>query len=474
MASNYVVAGSVGRFLREEFAAISRHMIEDGADPVTRQIVLDTSRVKTSASLGRPPAGLKNGASQFQAIHPVSFGRSGTFKYQALGTLLGMDNPPMLTKAVEYPSATDTPQRSTDWMTIDLKWMLGNLTIDQRQYLALKNGNPVDDFLADWLKDPYTILIQNLTTAMFRTGHGQVGQVAATVTVNANATADVTLSGSVRHFWRGQRVRVFEDTLGVPGATQRGPAIFIVTKVHNFTATPTVTLHNTTDGNIELTATDWIVMDGAWDGTTSSAVLGLSLFTDNTAAIHGLSKSDNPELLSYVDVPVTARNPTPLVFQKAYDAIFDRGFKWPDMVVTTRGVRSLYYQQEGMFKSYNTELSNPVQRGADGGMTGQMQFTTEEGVVPFVISAFCPKGLAFPIRLDALVRYAPNGMDAVQFLGDSDLLGGNMFMPSVSSNHNYTSVFEAPFAFFYENGCTEPQCLARIGNLNELADVYTA
>lgn len=474
MAFNYVVAGSVGKFLREEFSAISRHVIENAGDEIQRRIILNTSAVRTSTALGRPPGGAKNSSSQFQAMHSVSFGRSGTIKYQSIGGLLGNDSPPMLTKTLTYPSATTVPQRTAEWMLIDLKWIMGNLTIDQRQWMALKQGNPVEDFLAKWLKDPYEIVLQQLTTDFFGSGYGVVGQVkATTAAITAGSEGVVTINGSVRKFWRGQRVVLYQNTSGLPNATQRGTGVVcVVTKVHSFTTDPTITLLNTHGATaITPTATDWILLEGAWDGSATSGVLGMDIFTNNSVAIHGLSKTDYPEVQSYSDVPGTDRTPTPLVLQKAVDAVADRGFRQPDLIATTRGVRSLYYQQEAMFKTYNTDYANPVARGADGGNTGNMQYTTEQGVVPIAISPFVGKGKAYLIRLDSLVRYAPGGMDAVQFLGDNELLGGNMFMGSIASGGDRTTVFEAPFSYWYENGCLEPQCNGVIGNLSELADV---
>lgn len=470
MPSNYIVAGSVGKFLREEFSGISRHIMEDGMDSVQRRIVLNTSAVQTSTRLGRPLAGAKTSASQFEASHPISFGRSGTIEYEKMGSLLASDNPVMVSKAVEYPSAATVPQRAYELLTVGLKWLKGSLTIDLRQLMALRQGNMVEDFLAKWMLDPYQLITTQITSDFFGMGYGAVATVASGLTVNNTTHTNVTIVGSVRRFWRGMKIAFFNNSSGVPGATQRGSTTFLVTAVPSSTTTPTITVYQSSGSGVALTTGDHICLAGAWDGTTAAGILGLNLFTDNTAAIHGLSKTDYPELRCYNDSPGTRRNLSPVVLQKAFDAIYDRGFKAADLVVGTRGLRSIYYQQEALFKTYNTDLSSPVQRGADGGNTGQMQYTTEEGPKEFVISPFCPANTLFLVCLSALIRYAPGGSDSVQFLGDNELLGGNMFLPSLANN-NYTTVMEAPFNFWYENGCLEPQCLGKIGDLNELADV---
>ncbi len=474
MASNYIVTGSVGRFLREEFSGINRHMIEEAVDPVQKRIVLNTSAVRSSAAMGRPAAGTEaNSGSQFEASHPVSFGRSGLIRYQSHATLLGNDSPPMLLKTT-FPSALTVPQRSAAWLTIGLKWLTGNLVIDTRQLDALRKGNSVEDFLAKWLTDPYKILIQQLTNDLYGSGYGVLAQVKATTSaITAGSTGTVTVTRNVTPFYRGQRVTLWQNTSGLPNGTQRGSGVTcMVTAVHSFTTSPSITLQNLHASTaITPTITDHIVAEGAWDGTTAQAVLGFDYFTNNSTTIHGLSKSTNPELRSYVDSNSgTLRNPTPIIFQKAADAQSDRGFPTADLWVTSRGVRSLYYQQEAYFKQYNTDLSRPVQRGADGGNTGDMQYTTEEGVTEILVSRSCKKSTAYLVRLDALMRYAPDGLEAIQFLGDNELLGGQMFLPSMSSDQ-YSTVLEAPFSFWYENGCLEPQCLGRIDDLNELSDV---
>ena len=205
MASNYVVAGSVGRFLHERMSSIGRHIIESMDDPIMRGIALNSERVETT--IGRPPAGTKTDSSEFQAIHPVQFGRSGTIEYAPVGDLLGRDTPPTLSKATTYPSANTVPQRTYDWMTIPLKWMRGNLTIDERQALALEKGEMVEDFLANWLKDPWATIMQQCATDFFGSGYGVVAQLAAAVTtVASGGVGTATLTRSVRGLWRGLRL----------------------------------------------------------------------------------------------------------------------------------------------------------------------------------------------------------------------------------------------------------------------------
>lgn len=475
MASNYVVAGSVGRFLHERMSSIGRHIIESMDDPIMRGIAMNSERVEST--IGRPPAGTKSDSSEFQAIHPVQFGRSGTIEYAPVGDLLRRDTPPMLSKSTTYPSANTVPQRTYDWMLIPLKWLRGNLTIDERQALSLEKGEMVEDFLANWLTDPWQTIMQQCATDFFGSGYGVVAQLAAAVTtVASGATGTATLTRSVRGIWRGMRLTIWDNTSGLPNATRRGGAngTWVVTAVSNYDDVPTITILNEgTSDDLEID--DHLVLKGAWDGSVASGVQGMQLFTDNTAAIHGLSKTTYPELKSYGDDNSgTDREPTPQIFQKAFDRFHDRGFPAPTRVATTRGVRSLYYLNEGLYKAYNTDIAQPVQPIADGGIGGAMKFTNENDITTFEISPFCPAGNAYMYRPDAFIHYAPHGTDSIRFLGSSSLLGGGggvTFMPSISGDGDYTTVFEAPFNFWFERGCTAPQSLGRIQDLKELEDV---
>jgi len=475
MASNYVVAGSVGRLLREQLSSVGVHVIENMRDPVLRGIALNTDRVESR--LGRPPAGTKSDSSEFTAQHIVTFGRSGTIEYAALAQLLGNDNPPMLTKSDPYPAATTVPQRTTDWLTIGLKKMKGNLVLHENQALALENGQIVEDFLSKWLSDPWEIILQQMATDFFNKGYGTIAQVAANVgSVSTGATGTVTLTRTVRGMWRGQRVTIWNNSAGIPGATRRGGSsgTWVVVAISNYDTTPTVTLLNEGDAST-LTADDHIVLKGAWDGTNAYGVGGIEGFADNTLPIHGLSRTTYPELKAYSDSNGgTNREPVPSILQKAIDAIVDRGWDPPNRAVTTRGVRSLYYQNEGTYKSYVADIATPVQPVADGGNRGNMRFTTEEEVITVEISAFCPKHKLYLYRPDCFIHYAPKGMEAVQFLGASPVLGGGAginFLPSIDGNGQYTGVFEAPFKWWFERGCLKPQSLGVISDLKELADV---
>lgn len=506
MASNYVVAGTVGRLLREEMAGLARHIIENDQDPVTRGIVLNTGAVRTSSTLGRPPAGTKSSTSQFEAIHPIQFGRSGAIKYAPVAGLLGSDAPPRLLKSPTYQSSTDVPQRETDWFLIPLKWIMGNLAIDHRQWLALTKGTAVEDFLANWLKDPIQIIHQQLTTDFFGSGIGQLGVWSAASNTWSSSTAERiwTVTGTVRPFWRGQRVNIYDNSASkLAGQSSAGDGteyVFMVSKVFSFTGSQgastqkigLVPLQSTTFTGA---ANDLIIMEGAFNGLTNSntaiasggvptngpyAVQGLGNFildaTASSVALHGLTVYDGttynyPELFSYIDSPAAARWPTPRVYELAMDAISDRGFDPPDRWILPRGVRSLFYNVEGLHKVYNTDLASPVQRGADGGITGGMSITSEKGTAEVIMSGFCPRNTSYGIRTDALVRYAPEGLEAVQFLGESPLVGGNMFFAGVDGSGNFTTVYEAPFNYFIEHGCVKPQCLAKVGNLKQLDEV---
>lgn len=479
-----VVAGSFGRALREEMAAVCHHMLEDQSDPLMRNIAVNSSRVESTAKLGRTVAAAKTSTSTFEAQHPVSFGLAGTIEYATPHQTLKLDdaaNTPVLNKTASYPSADVTPQRTYDWLTIPLKFFVGNVTIEKTQTDAIRYGSPVDDLMGDLLMDPMKILHKQLTIDFLGSGYGVIATVAANASsITAGATGTLTLNGPVGRFHRGMRLTLWANAgSDVPDSTQRGSGVdLMVVGVSNFDATPTITVYNmhasTATGSITGNTTgtgDVLVLKGAWNGTTAYGATGLGHFSNNSASIHGLSKATYPELKSYNDVPGTNRNPIPSIFQEAYDAIYDRGYEAPNQIVITRGVRSLYYQYERQLAIYNTDLGNPVQRGADGGMSGTMQFTTEQGTIPFVISRFAPKNTAFMFNTNALIRYVPNGMDALDFLSSWEVLGGRGgFLPAMSGSE-YTRVAENPFSFYYELGCKMPQCIGKIGNLLELKDV---
>lgn len=475
MAATYtVVPGTLGRFMREEMSNIINEMWENPEDPVLREVVLNTSAVRTADQMGRPPAGTKTGTSQFQAMHIFEFGEAGLIQYAKMGNTLGSDDalPPMLAE-VTYPDVTQAPQSLPEWALVDLKWIVGTLGIDVLQELALKSSTVVGPWLQRTLAGPLRKVHRQMCRDFFGSGYGTLATVKATTSaVAAGATQAVTLNHGVRSFSRGQRVTLWANSGGVPGATQHG-GDWIVTAVHNGTTDPTITLYNASGSSATPTILDHIVLKGAWDGTTAFGMLGLDNFTNNSATLHGLSKTAFPELASVNSSNNgTLRLPTPLLIEKVFDQIYDRGWQPPDRACTTRGVRTLYYVQQAAFLALNADVSRPTQPVADSGNGGPMQITTENGVIPIMLSAFCPKNTLYLYRLDKLVRYAPGGGDMIQFLANSELLGGNgMFLPHVNGSGIPTTIREAPFNVWGELACMGSQCFGKVSDLKEAADV---
>jgi hypothetical protein len=511
MATNTVVGASVLKLLKEEMAGMARHVIEETDDPVTRGIALNSSSV--TRTLGRSPGGATTSAagdSAFETIHPLTFGRAGALKYGDMGGAattggeVTVGPPPRLKKNITYPSATIAPQRNTEWLKIPLKWMQGNLTIHRHQLLALQSGSPVEDFLADWLRDPIEIIHQQSTNDFFGNAGGQIGVNSAAASAAMSSAGDsavLTLSSRARPLWRGQIFTICDGAAGDPstgsGSTidqsSGGPQTrFMITQVFSFTGTLgetkcKVEALDDLDGSITIASGDTMHLWGANDVTSGTelvyGVQGLGNFLlDQTAAggtniaIHGLTVRDTlnvdyyPELFSYIDSPSTDRWPTPSVFEKAMDEISDRGFSAPDRWIVGRGVRTLFYMAEGQYKTYQVGLDSPVQRGADGGITGQAAITTEKGVAEMVVSAYGDRDVAYGVRPDAFVHYAPDGVDAIDFVGDSPLLGNSMFLVARSSD-DVTPIYEAPFDFYFERGCLAPQTLAKIGGLTYHSEV---
>jgi hypothetical protein len=243
------------------------------------------------------------------------------------------------------------------------------------------------------------------------------------------------------------------------------------------------------DGSYTPADGDTMHLYGGVDASGPHGVQGLGNFIldgdspSDDITLHGLTVFDYvdgtndlwyyPELLSLVDNPATARWPTPVIFEKNADIIHDRGFEPPTRWITTRGVRSGFYQTEGAYKTYTANLGggSSVQRGADGGLSGDMSITNEKGTSEVVISAFCPPNTAYGIREDKLVRYAPEGVNAIQFIADHPMVGGGQFMVARTTDGEATPVYEAPFDFYVEMGCLAPQCFCKMTNINELKDI---
>lgn len=481
MASNYVISGTVGNLLREELSAAVRHVIEDGDDPVTRGIILNTSRVETSLGRGSL-SGALTGATQFSAQHPLVFGRAGTWEYANINRLLGVDNPPKLSVSTTYPAASNTPQRKAVWLTIGLKWMVGNLTVDEAQLLALENGAPVEDFLSQWVTDPAKTLQQQMTTDFFNNGTGLLGTwVSGGAWSNAATEQVISISGSVRPFWRGQRIQVYDSS-----ATAVHGVAFTVTQVFNFKGSGgynRIAIQPESATTLTLATGDTFHLYGAYTGSLGVSGLGNFWLTPTPGAdlnIHGLNVYTHagttwnyPELTSYWDGVSTDRWPTPAVFERAMDEIMDRGLLPPTRWIITRGIRTLWYRTEGQFKVYNVGEGG-VQRKADGGIGGPVTITTEGGEAEVIVSGFSTKNTAWGIREDAFVHYAPRGNLAVRFLGQSSIVGsGGMWLPTTygsGSENAYSTVWQAPFQFYMERGCLAPQHVAKLTNLKEHAD----
>lgn len=479
--ANGVVGGTVMKLLREEMAGMVHHIMENDPDPVMTGIVLNTSSVKTSSNLGANLS--KSKTSEFSALHPLVFGRAGAIKYSSLaGVDLTANSPPRLALDNAYPSATLTAQTESELLEIPLKWMQGNLTIHRHQLLALENGNPVEDFVARWLKGPIDSIHQQMTTDFFGSGTGQLGVISASsaAMTNVGDSTNLTVTGNVRPFWRGQLVEIFDTGTGLNNG------LYMVSRVWSHPQTKiTVTCVTAPSSAFTAAAGDVLHLYGAYTGTLGMSGLGNFILDGSSPSadinLHGLNVYTHsgtvynyPELFSLVDAPGTNRWPTPSVFELNMDKISDRGFDPPNRWITTRGVRSQFTLTEGLYKTYQTGLNNPSQAGANGGWTGDMRISNEKGDAEFVISAFCPKNTAYGIRTDAFVRYAPKGVDAVQFLYQHPMVGGNTFnVARAASTASPVPVFEAPFDFWVEMGCVTPQVLVKMGNLYELGDVTT-
>lgn len=505
MATYTPVGMNVSMLLREEMANMARHMIENDPDPVTSGIVLDSSNV--SMNLGRSTTARSTSSPLFEAIHPIQFGRTGLIQYANSGSLGGNDNPPRVDTGVTYPSATSASQRQYEWFKIGLKWLMGTLSLDRKQYLALQKGVAVENFLADWLKDPIEILHQQMTTDFFGNGSGLVGTVISAAANGSSTTLDginntmwLTV-GRTRPFWRGMRVNLVDATGGpLPVKTGSGASCctFEVIRIQGYTGTAgqtkiLVQAIDEPDGSYTPAVGDTIHLKGAiktdYAQTYAEAkcygVLGMQNFilpptTTAATTYHGLTVHDGttngwvyPELASFVDDPGSGseRFPTPLIFENAADAINDRGFPLPSKFIMGRGVRTLLYQTEGMYKVYQTPMNSAVQN-VNAGMTGNVNISTEKSAWDYIISAFIDPDIAYGIRPDAFVKYAPFGVDAIQWVNDAEILGGNRSMFRIAtSNDQVTTVYEAPFELWYEMGCVTPQSLVKLARLKYASQV---
>jgi hypothetical protein len=524
---NGIIYGTIGKLLREELSANIQYVMEVG-DPLTRDVVLNTARVEST--VGRRPSGAMDSTaarSLFTVQHPLEFGRSGTIKYANPSTALNQARPPIIgnlattaTGPVAFPQASTVPQRATEWVQFGLKWMLGNLVIDDRQMMAMEHGNCLEDFLSKWVKDPAEIIHQQLTTDLLSPtgGLGRVGVQSGALApeVTGQAVYDtagekmiVTFVGSVRPFWRGQMLSFIDST---DNAVE---GLFVVNNVHSYGATDgtpavkvgmttiTASTHAPADTDVWILAgpstyTDRIACSGFSNWVVDPGAAA-DIYFPNTGAVAGgvpdallvFDYVDGtydiwyyPELQSYVDVPTTTRFPVPAIFEKGATIMADRGWSTVKRWAVPRSVRSLWFHNESLYKVYTASLDAPVQTGASGGARGQLYIDTVDGERAEVVSsAFFQEApssgmVCWGYDPADLVRYAPNGVEGVQFLGQKSLLGNQMFMPTQSivaatAGHDtaFTTLFQAPFSYWTEMSITKPQNIAKMGGFKTLADV---
>jgi len=312
---------------------------------------------------------------------------------------------------------------------------------------------------------------KQMCSDFFGNGYGAVGQVATGATIAAGASGTITIATRRRPIYRNQMINIWNNNSGVPGTTQRGTRWYVLSRT-NYGTTITVTLFNASGSSATIATDDHLTAMDSWDGTFAVSMLGLNYFSDATIALHGLSKTTYPELVSYTDSNSgTLREPTNLLFGKAFSDIYDAGWKPPERGIWPRDVRDLYHHNQGLRVVYNTGIDRQVMNLADGGGRGDTQYTTENGTIEFMVSAYCPKNTIYMIRPDAFVRYAPYGINSLQFVGESMMLGGGMWLPSIGSGGNYTTLREAPFRFCVEMGCLAPQTIAKISDVKGLTDV---
>ena len=145
-----------------------------------------------------------------------------------------------------------------------------------------------------------------------------------------------------------------------------------------------------------------------------------------------------------------------------------------DALLTTRQVMVRYNQVEKAYASYprQQEFASVV----DGGFEG-VRLTYNNKKLVMYQSDYCPKNTMYGLHRESIIRYAPEGLESVQWFMDSIPGGGSsIWKPTHYSSGSagttqLSTVLEAPYFLFAQFGCTAPQSLMKISDLEGINDV---
>lgn len=381
-----------------------------------------------------------------------------------------------------YLDPLKAPLRSYVPITIDLKKIVGVVTVNDKQMETQMATTPLEEIAGGHVADQVRHLRDYWEEQIWSDGSAHLAQVnaAAGYSILESAPVAVTVdAGSPFNFIRGQRYvagsaiaaanygsspRVAVGGTG-PGAAgvMRCTNVDKVTREVYFQAEPG-------EGTITLTDNDVLMREGTYNFSAATVNAG----TLAMQGIHGMLKQSGQfpgapsgvtvqaysELQSvvqdYSSGGAPGEVPTPELVEALLDTIDTGGSELPSLLVSERSVQTLYGQYERATNHFyivpNGQTVSPT-----GGMRAPM-FTHGDKAFVWPTSRSCRPNTLYGMEPGYMVRFMPIGDGSVRWKIGTGILSGypNIFRPLFVNGNQLAGVAAADYESFGQFGIKRP------------------
>lgn len=469
--------------VREAVAPSVIDLVVTGGDVIWS--LLDTFHPRDTA--GRDTANsLGSGAAGWFAEWRIRVQRGGTATGASFGSsfdAMGADDNLMMGQAADnlYPDPVNAPVRSYLPIRMSLKRFNGVYPLNIDQIQADLATQPIESVASGVVED-VVLLVRNIVEGhIYSDGGAALARVdnSANITLTKDSNTKVPIKeGTYNRFAVGQRYvagsHVTKANFGGSTRTVRGGTAALPARFRVVDVDPDGRdLYCETEpgfSDIVLQDGDDLMLDGMFDFTQttvdagSKAIEGFESLLINTGNFPGatyqgsaLSVTNHRKLQAFIQGdesnPV---NPTPAIIDELSDKMADAGKESVDVVIGEKSLWSLYAQIEReAFSAY------PVSQGAafvaSGRVTGP-QVGYGDKVFARLNSAKIRPGSILGLTPSVWMKFIPLGDRTIKWLySGGNQAGASSIFGNVSTGRQATNLAQAPFDFFFQIGCTDPQ-----------------
>lgn len=452
-------------FLSEQFGG--KTLIQSGTYPAGYQIIF-TSKVMGG---GRVTGGKING---------------NTVKRS------GKNNDLIVGQAADakYLDPTKTPMASYIQFVMNLKRIIGQVTMNRTQYFTNILSQPVEDVVAGMIEDGVARVRHKQVNEFWGDGTASIATTtnAETVVETAGGVEVEITVGSFARFQEGDIIvfgsnaepRVLRTGTGTLGST--GEAIVISVNERDRTiqvqSAPSV-------GSISVTAGDHIMLAGNYDFSQSThaaaslATEGIESLIRDTGVYPG---SITPFATSGLDVEFysglrgfvfgnesSTVEPSEDVLAEMLDTMYNAGHDTPPIWIAEQGVWSRWRLNERNNHQITYVPNGTIPRPT--GTTVGLMLQVGDKVIQSLSSARCRTGAIHGLSPETFRKFMPGGKDTVWWLhGSGPLANSGSIFQEVADGVQATELARADYETFCQIGNVEPRANFRYVGLKTTRD----